>query len=134
MTNFSLMMLNTSRHASSKWKVASFLRKLYFLEILKEPSIETRVPKENFDTHYIRWWGELFYGCYLGPINFNSFFRDTVAQDNTLTHREMAFLPIQCKILFFLPFKDLFKVGETMIEWRTKNLEIIHEDLHNFLY
>ena len=66
-------------------------------------------------------------------VNFYSFLRGYMAQDNSRSDYEMTLLS-QNKMFFLIPSKHFLQMVETFIKGFSKNCKIIHEYLQELLH
>src|SRR3954466_14682907 len=87
--------------------------------------------KETSYTFDVLGTWHLFNSINLGFINFNTFFRNFMPQDNTFINHKVALLPIQDKVSFFTSLQNSIKVAQAIIKRSSIYGEIIHQNLNN---
>src|SRR4051812_44089414 len=87
--------------------------------------------KETSYTFNVLGTRHLFNNINFSFVNFNTFFRNFMPQDNAFINHKVALLPIQDKISFFTSLQNSIKVAEAIIKRSSVYGEIIHENLNN---
>src|SRR3954463_8191064 len=87
--------------------------------------------KETSYTFDVLGTWHLFNSINLGFINFNTFFRNFMPQDNTLIYHKVALFPIQDKISFFTSLQNWINIAQEIIKRRSIDRKFVHENLTN---
>jgi hypothetical protein len=73
----------------------------------------------------------LFNNLYLSSIHLYPSFRHIVSDNYLFSYHEMAFSPVEDKILLGTPSKNFIKIFKTFREGLSINLKVVHEYFHD---